>query len=290
MAINLEAILKFMDKMPEPPQASVQAVGMLEDAAIPISKVAEFISMDECLTAKLLKLSNSASYGYSGKVITTREAMMRIGTNIVKATLYASMLEMSNFKTSPFFMELWKSALYCAFMSREIGALLNHPNKDLCFTAGLLADIGQLSLNEFAPDLYPKLLYQVREEGYQLCEAEQQIFGVTHTRIGVKMAEIWKLPAVYQNIIKYHHTPLIAHNSVLPDDYKALIAVHIASALLPLVNSEAGPDIQTDAFYAVNQGKSLETVLQQITHKMDLYTRNVEEISQSMFGTVVSAA
>lgn len=289
MAITIDQILQNLDKMPEPPKASLQAVNMLEDPNVPIAKVAEFISMDECLTTKLLKLSNSAHYGYSGKVTTAKEALMRIGTNIVKCSLYSSMLEMAGFKPNLFFIELWKSALFTAFVAKDIGERLGHPRVDLCFTAGLLCDIGQLMMNEFSTQVYANLIKEVRRGGYDLVQAENQVFGFTHVQVGYKMADLWRLPVIYQNVIRYHHNPKEAHKKVLPDDYKIIIAIHVATLMSPLFGDQSGNDIDMDAVKDAGLNISREVIVQGLSQKFDQYYRDIAHITESMFGSDVAA-
>lgn len=284
MTITIEQILKKMDKMPEPPKASVQAVNMIEDPNVPIAKVAEFISLDECLTSKLLKLSNSAHYGYSGKVATAKEALMRIGTNIVKCSLYSSMLEMAGFKPNLFFVELWKSSLFTAFVAKDVGERLRHPRVDLCFTAGLLCDIGQLMLNEFSTQVYTNLVREVRRTGYDLVQAEAQVYGFTHVQVGYKMADVWRLPIAYQNVIRYHHDPQTCYNRVLPDDYKIVIATHVASSLSPLFNDQSGDGINMDAVKQAGLDISQQMMVKVLSQKFDIFYRDIARITESMFG------
>lgn len=283
MPVTIDQILQQMDKMPEPPKASVQAVNMLEDPNVPIAKVAEFITMDECLTSKLLKLSNSAHYGYAGKVSTVKEALMRIGTNIVKCSLYSSMLEMAGFQPNTFFIELWKSALFTALVAKDVAERLAHPRIDLCFTGGLLCDIGQLMMNEFATQIYTNLVREVRRGGYSLLQAENQVFGFTHVQVGYKMADLWKLPITYQNVIRYHHDPISAHNRVLPDDYKIIVAIHIANALSPLFSDQSGKDINMEAVRLAGLSLSQEVIVKSLSQKFDIYYRDIARITDAMF-------
>lgn len=285
MAITIDQILKKMDSLPEPPKASVQAVNMLEDPNVPIAKVAEFISMDECLTSKLLRLSNSAHYGYSGKVSTVKEALMRVGTNIVKCSLYSSMLEMAGFRSNRFFVELWKSSLFTALLAKDVAERLSHPRVDLCFTAGLLCDIGQLLMNEFATEIYASLVKEVRRNEYRLLDAENQVFGFTHVHVGYKISDAWKLPITYQNVIRYHHDPLTAYGRVLPDDYKIIVAVHVANNLSPLFGDQSGKELDMDAIQAAGLSLPREIIVQSLNQKFEAYYRDIARITDTMFTT-----
>ena len=162
MSQALEEIIQKLGKIPEPPKAAIQAINMLEDSNTPVVKVSEFISLDETLTLKLLRLANSSYYGFHTKITTVKEAIVRLGVNVVKCSLYASMLEVSGMTQNAFFYELWKSSLFTAFLAKEIGMQLGYPRKDICFTAGLLVDIGQILLatgvNNVTPEEFKLLM------------------------------------------------------------------------------------------------------------------------------------
>ena len=234
MSQALEEIIQKLGKIPEPPKAAIQAINMLEDSNTPVVKVSEFISLDETLTLKLLRLANSSYYGFHTKITTVKEAIVRLGVNVVKCSLYASMLEVSGMTQNAFFYELWKSSLFTAFLAKEIGMQLGYPRKDICFTAGLLVDIGQILLNNAADDIYPALVVEARDNDFDIKDAEIQVFGFSHQDIGNKLAEHWKLPLLYQNAIHFHHEPATGVNNVTPEEFKLLMAVHIANQMTPL--------------------------------------------------------
>jgi putative nucleotidyltransferase with HDIG domain len=283
MTITIDQIVQKMDNLPEPPRASVLAVNMLEDPQVPIVKVAEFISQDECLTTKLLRLGNSAYYGFSGKISTVKEALMRIGTNIVKCSLYSSMLETAGFQPSFFFLELWKSSLFTAYVAKDIAERLGHPRLDLCFTAGLLCDVGQLMLNEFAPEVYQNLIAKTRQSNYDVIQAEYQVFGFTHVQVGYKMADAWKLPVIYQNVIKFHHNPLQTYGKVMPDDYKLIVAVHLANQLSPLFGNQKGAHIQQDALGHMGLNMTSEGLVNILSKRFPSYYQEIAQITHAMF-------
>lgn len=285
MPVTIEQILTLMDKMPEPPKASLQAVNMLEDPEVPIAKVSEFISMDEVLTTKLLRLANSAHYGYSGKVATVKESLMRIGTNIVKCSLYSSMLETTGVGVNPFFVELWKSALFTALVARDMGMRLGYERADICFTAGLMCDVGQLLMNQFATQVYTNLAQEVKRGGYDIVQAENQVFGFTHIQVGYKMADNWKLPVLYQNVIRYHHDPVLAYNKVLPADFKVIVAVHIANLLSPLFTDQTGKGINLDAVDMTGVQLNREMIVKHLSGKFAGYYRDIANITQAMYGS-----
>ena len=111
---------------------------------------------------------------------------------------------------------------------------MGYPRKDICFTAGLLVDIGQILLNNAADDIYPALIMEARENNFDIKDAESQVFGFNHQDIGNKLSQHWKLPLLYQNAIHYHHSPEVAFNNVPPEDFKLIMSVYAANQMSPL--------------------------------------------------------
>jgi len=278
--VTWDEITTKMELMPEPPKASMLAIQMLDDVNCSLGKVAEFLNMDECLTAKLLKLSNSALFGCSGKVTTVKEALTRLGAKAVRSSLWSYSLEKAGFRQTPFFIELWKSSLFTALLARDITDRI-HGKLDVGFTGGLLCDIGQLVMHEVRPEEYQQIIAQVSQSNSDIVEAEREAFGYTHMQVGQKMAGIWKLPVVYQNIIQHHHEPLKCRREVLADDYKLIVAIHIANNLSPLYGNQSGKYIQEEALSVL--GNSSERWLMILKPKFENYYEQIEKITQVMF-------
>jgi HD-like signal output (HDOD) protein len=280
---TLDEILELIDSMPEPPKASLQALNMMEDTNISLSKVAEFLALDESLTAKLLKMSNSAYYGFQGKVKTVQEALTRIGLNLAKSTLLLSMVNNSGIEPKPFFKELWSSALYTAFLSKEVALRLQLDEVNVCFTGGLLCDIGQVFMNEADWQQFSQLAQLARENELSIHLCEQHHYSFNHTKIGLKVAEAWSLPHIYQTIIQHHHEPKNAHGKVLPNEFKMIMAVHTANALAPLFTQMTGKGIQVDCLKLAGYTLPAETLIRSVLQKFDFIKRDVENIMKMMF-------
>jgi HD-like signal output (HDOD) protein len=283
--------MQLIDRMPEPPKASIQAINMLEDPDVPVSKAANFISMDETLTVKLLKLANSSFYGFQGKVTTAKDAVIRLGANVVKSALYTAMLEGGGISPNPFFFELWKSSLFTALAAKDVGVMFESNRRDLCFTSGILCDVGQILLNEAMPDIYPGLIQMSREKGIEVSAAEQKVFGYTHAQVATRLADNWKLPMIYQNSIRYHHNPSGAIKQVLPEDMKVICATHTANLLSPLFCTDVTQAPIDFAFFA-DQGitrKPSDIILNQISLKFEGYFKEIMQVANAMFDTGTTA-
>lgn len=284
--ITQEKIIQSVHELPEPPKTCFQAISMLEDPKYTMEKVADFIIMDESVSLKLLQIANSAQYAGNSRTLTVRDAMMRIGVSNVKLILFQEVLEASKLKPTPFFIELWRSALYTAFFTKVIATKLGHPKPDLCFTAGLICDLGQLMINQFSTEFYKAFIDKVAANSMDVAKTEMAVLKFTHQDIGLTAANKWNMPTLYKTIIQYHHTPTAASHQLLKTDYTLMVAVHIANCLSPLFGPNGAKNIQLDAYEKL-QGNSVsfDTLMATVEQARESVQANVDYFTQAMFGT-----
>ncbi|MDA0256555.1 MAG: HDOD domain-containing protein, partial [Chloroflexi bacterium] len=140
-----------------------------------------------------LRAANSAASAPINRVTTAERAVMRIGLrgtrNIVaSAVLHSSFgdLERAGIDLD----ELWRHLLGCALVADRV---LQPRERSAGFTAGLLHDVGRLSLAQSAPDRYASVVAQVRA-GADPREAERAAFGEDHEERGAAITAAWALP------------------------------------------------------------------------------------------------
>lgn len=291
MSVNrptVEAVLAFIEKLPEPPGACVKALSLMDNPNVALSKLAQFIGMDEILTTKLLRHANSSEHGYNSKVHTVMAAMARLGTNTTRSTLYGYLLQQQKYKPTPLFVDLWQSSLYTGLMASHIAAKFNIERVDLCFTSGLLCDVGQLVLNEFDTHFYAVLLNEAKNRGIQVHEMEKQVLGFDHCRIGKDVCFKWQLPNLYNNVIRYHHEPLKAQANLLKDDFAIVVAVHVANSINPWLTEGSFDTVDMAAVKAVKGTVTKELLEVTVKQKNDTIISEVKALTQLMFEAQVS--
>lgn len=208
--LTLLNIINRVDELPEVPQIAFRAIQLLNNPETEVSNLAEVISSDQALTAKVLRLCNSAFYGLPRKVTTVSEAVMIVGFSSVKSlvlmittqsTLNKGLL---GYKIGP--GEFWQHSIGTAETARFIAQHLRYAKPEECFIAGLIHDIGKMVLNQHAlPEVYRATnLHQ--KERIPLYEAEQRILGFDHADIGAALAERWNFPPILVESIRRHHT------------------------------------------------------------------------------------
>jgi putative nucleotidyltransferase with HDIG domain len=167
------------------------------------------IGRDPALASKVLKIANSAMFGFSRKIESIQQAVVAIGFRRIRS-IASAMAVAPVFRTDETGLVdgplLWSHSVAVAMWTQEIASRTRYQQTDLVFTAGLLHDVGILILNQYAHDSYQQVLTIARDEQLSLWDAEMKVLGTTHERIGASLCAKWMLPAGLTQIISYHHT------------------------------------------------------------------------------------
>lgn len=186
----------------------LEMVGRPETSARSLASV---ISMDQVLTARLLRLANSSYYGFSQKVSTVSLALVMLGFDAAKdiALTTTVMRSFGANKNDPRFdlSRFWSHAVSVASASRYLSRVLRIGSPGEAFTAGILHDIGQVVLHAYHPEAFGRVLQKVLEEGAPLLETELDILGATHPQVGGWLCRRWNLPEAICASVEHHHAP-----------------------------------------------------------------------------------
>lgn len=186
---------------------------LLESPECSLVTVGEAIEKEPDLTARLLRLSNSAFYGFSTRLSTVTEAISLIGIQQVQDLILASSI-ISQFKgVDDEFVSIkgfWKHSLACGIGSRLLALEKRLPKADKFFVAGLLHDMGRLVLYSRAPQEAREVFELYQKERLLLHEAEQRVLGFDHQQIAGAVMQLWKFPANLTQAVACHHNPASA--------------------------------------------------------------------------------
>lgn len=172
--------------------------------------VAEVISKDVALSAKLLKMVNTPFYGFPSKIDTLSRAVTIVGTNQL-TSLALGVSVISAFENVPeeFFSlkEFWHHSVTCGIVARLIASKVGLQGDEKFFVAGLLHDVGRLVMLRNHPKESTEVLRQAKVGRRALIEVEKDLWGCTHADIGGKILKSWRLPAFLEVLVHHHHVP-----------------------------------------------------------------------------------
>jgi putative nucleotidyltransferase with HDIG domain len=208
---RIKKITQSIIGLPTLPTVITQMIGLIDNPTTSARDVARLIATDQALTAKILKLANSAFYGFPREISTVNHAIVVLGFETVKSLgLSVSVLERfaGGGKDTAFDRQkFWEHSIACGVGARMLAAKSRYRVHGEAFAAGILHDIGKLILSQFFPDEFGEIMTIVQTENLYIGEAEERVLGVTHAEIGSWLAEKWNLPAQLVDAITYHHAP-----------------------------------------------------------------------------------
>ncbi|EXI68701.1 MAG: phosphodiesterase [Candidatus Accumulibacter adjunctus] len=193
-------------EVPTLPVVVVQALRVMQDPASDARAVERVIIHDPAISAKVLRVANSAFFGLSRRIGTIADAVRVLGFTNVQGMLI-SVGAFDSFRTERLnLVEFWKHSIATATAARFLADALRHPG-DEAFMAGLLHDIGKLIFAVQAESGYRHVLDLERDSAFGSLEAERTLFEFTHPEVGQMVAERWDLPARHIAAIAHHHEP-----------------------------------------------------------------------------------
>ena len=207
----LRKIYSKIDEIPTLPAVVPKLLSVMESETSNASDIANTISNDPALSSKILKVANSAYYGFSQEILSLKLAMPLLGHNMVKslALSIGVMNSLPSGRRSPNFSDkgLWIHSLAVATLMQELGKRFRKGgNPEQFFIIGLLHDIGKVVLNQYFSELFQEALEEVHNEGIAgLHIAESRLIGFDHGEIGAMLLTRWKFPDVISNSIALHH-------------------------------------------------------------------------------------
>lgn len=241
MKISLEQIIHNVDDLPSLPQVVEQVIRITKDPESTARELNEVICQDQVLTARVLRLANSAYYGFARRITTVIEAIIILGFNTIRNLVLTASVHDLLSKEVPGYQlgkgELWYHSIACAMTARMLARQVGFPDSDQAYIAGLLHDLGKVVLSIYVKDTYREIIEKLQKEQISFSQAEQQILGFTHAEVGARIAEKWNFPPSLVEAIAYHHQPDSAR--VNP---QLTAIIHIADAICLTMGIGLGGD------------------------------------------------
>lgn len=194
---------EIADLRPLPPIAA-QVLQIAEGDTFSAHELAQAISSDPALTARVLRVANSAYYGFPRRITTIRDAVVLLGFRQVRSTLLAtaairSMPSYDDIDAGAFWRHSITVGLLAELLARHEGA-----HQDEAFTAGVLHNVGRLALQQARPEAFRHAVELAAARGISLHEAERHIFGFTDAEVGGALACHWRFPEHLATAIGRH--------------------------------------------------------------------------------------
>ncbi len=235
----LQTVLQS-EQLPTLPVMASKLITLMAREETTLADIARLISRDVALSAKILRVSNSAFYHFPQQISSIQQAVSVLGINAVRSLVLSfSFLDSgrSEYQNSFDFNTFWRHSLAAGVASRLLVENIKGVEPEEVFVAGLLQNLGELILARTLPVPYEQVLGTDINAHSDRLQIEETIIGADHCAVGSEVAKYWGFPEALFLPIRYHHTP---ENYDGEDKAitKTIRAVYLSDLLINILYSE----------------------------------------------------
>lgn len=233
-------IEKAMVDLPALPNVVITILSLTERETVSARELEQFISSDQAIMTKLLKVVNSAYFGLPRQISNIGQAVTILGLNQVRNLVLSIGVLNALSSPSPRIVEYQRKYWEHAFTSASIARLIaghkrfSKEDAEMAFTGGMLHDIGRLFLYTLFNLPYQDVLRESIRKQEEVTIVEARVLGVTHADLGGALAERWNFPQALVDVIREHDRIGEGFENPL------VLCVHMADRI---ANNFAGADV-----------------------------------------------
>jgi diguanylate cyclase (GGDEF)-like protein len=237
--------------LPTLPSVAVRVLQLCQSEDLNLGELANVVTNDPALSAKLLKVVNSPTFGLRQEVRTVSHAVALLGANAVRTLVLSFSLTPDRRQASRWNLKnYWKRSVLSALAAREVLARRPIPLREEGFLVALLQDIGMLALQRMLGREYEDAIAEAATDHDRLKGRELVVFGTDHAQVGAWLLGRWRLPERLCLAVRLSHEPeaLPPHES---DEARELVhAVAISGLIADIWLSEDSGQAKARAMMA----------------------------------------
>ena len=210
MQLPLKEIVQDVRSLEPFPSIAARVLELSSNDEVAPRELIEVIQLDPALTAKVLRLCNSAFYGFQREISTLEEAGNMLGVRTLVSLVLTS-------TANRYFHDvgqasgrsqehLWAESVTHAVAGRMLAERIGLADRERAYTVGLLQNIGCMVLERYCRQARERVAALARV-GHSRIEAEKYALGLHHAELGARLATHWDLPPVLTDTIRFHHAP-----------------------------------------------------------------------------------
>ncbi|GMT42286.1 MAG: histidine kinase [bacterium] len=199
-------IVDRIDDLPTLPASFNEICRVADEPRSSSREIAAVLERDMVITAKVLRLINSAFYGMTRKISKVEQAITLLGVSAVKNLIMATSV-FKVFGGQEDIKGLWVHSISVAVTAKIIGQNLHYREIEELFICGLMHDIGKVVEYKFHSEEVKAVRGKCLSEELFYWQAEKELFETTHERIGQLLLSRWKVPDRYCKVVGLHHRP-----------------------------------------------------------------------------------
>jgi len=204
---TLAARLKTCRSFPSPPPVAMKVIELAQNPEIDLATVADTISTDPAIAAKVMRIANSALYARRRQSSNLRQALIVLGLNAT-LTLALSFTLVATLRRDPpkgfDFDAYWRRAILAGTWGKLLATEFGRRDAEEVFLAALLQDLGMLAIDKVAPEVYEGIAPFQLEHG-RVAQHEKTHLDTDHRLIGTWMLGEWNMPAHIVRAVQHSH-------------------------------------------------------------------------------------
>ena len=161
-------------------------------------------------SARIISIANSSAFHGSFEISSVKEAVQKIGmTNAYNSALASALFTLKNESGTHEFdsNKIWKHSAEIRHVMQALAKLLRpaeRPSPQDIALVALLHDIGFLAYSAMDPELTDTLLERI-SNGDDSDAVSEELFGITHDKLGAALLSSWGIPEKIVFAVKWHH-------------------------------------------------------------------------------------
>lgn len=173
---------------------------MVDDPTKTPADLTKVILNDPAMTARILRLVNSAQFGYRGRIESVSRAIALLGMLHVHDLVLASSIAAGFRGIRPSRMDVarfWEGSLHRALSAGNMARAVGLADSQRPFVEGLLSDIGHLVMYQQVPELAANALAEAGHDVDRLAALERDTIGCDAADVGAALTVRWGLPEAF---------------------------------------------------------------------------------------------
>lgn len=213
---SAQELVKSCNTLISLPEIYLRVRKVVDNPHSSMADLAQALSFDPSMTARVLQIVNSPFYGVPRKIETLSQAVNLLGMPPVQNIVFATSVAKAFTKLPPTVMnmtEYWRKSVMCALLAVQIARACRMPESERLFIAGLLRDVGHLVLCQTVPVRVESALVEATNFNQPLAEVERASIGCDYAEVGAELINTWGMSAHLEEAVRYQLTPDLAPNA-----------------------------------------------------------------------------
>lgn len=227
--MSMDLIFSKIKQLPVIPKLLHELMQDFSNDNSRIEDIAKKIAMDQVISAKVLKMANSAAYRRGAEITSIEQAVIRLGFNALRSLVVASGL-MTSFRTPSNFdkNKFWVDNFQVATIAKSLAADCRAIEPETAFTCALLHNIGELLIQSTLPE-EASLIYMAISRGTSRIDAQREMLGYDYSQVGAELAKRWSLSETFVRAIAQQLDPL-SFDPISPEAVLIRLAMFVSFA------------------------------------------------------------